>query len=610
MNDLVRGFLKNPFWKNKEEQLKEAEFKVLQRFTSTSCYSQFVNLSNNVRIRTLKFDKGFSPNATPLVLIHGFASGLGIWTPCFDALSQLHPFYALDLPGFGRSSRPTFSKDGTEVEFQYVQYIEEWREALGLECMLLLAHGLGGYLSTIYAMQYPDRVHHLILVEPWGFTELPHNLAETDRLRSEDFDELQYENQLPSWLQGMSSVMNFFQSFSIVRSMPTFVGQWLYKSMFAKPQKSSIGSLSEDGELDLSMLAEENYFWNDEESLKYMYFCNTMKPTGEDAFKALNLLLFWAKYPILKRLDHLHDKTPMSFIYGSQTTMDHKIGYEVYHMRPDSIVEVYLVENAGHNVFIDNPRHFVATLKPILANHTGNVEDSPEMPMIACAFAGNDLYWDAAWETMQLSSSDLLYSDNVALSNLINNRTQSSSDLLYSDNVVLSNLISNMTQSSSFCNSFDQIVDQEGFDQIVDHSSVIGDDTGSLIGDDDNGEVHQMDQLGDFFIEDEIVQTCASTADYTVLERDIDQVDDNSIKDGHEENPLEDTYAEARDEIADFEGDMQDTSIEGDKEADQEESDSYVVDEYGKVDKNENKIIGDPEVLNRRFTSVEEEAES
>lgn len=94
---------------------------------------------------------------TPLVLLHGFGGGVGLWAMNLDALSRQRPVYALDLLGFGQSSRPDFSADAQEAETQFVESIEEWREKLGLKRVILLGHNLGGYLAAAYSLKYPSR---------------------------------------------------------------------------------------------------------------------------------------------------------------------------------------------------------------------------------------------------------------------------------------------------------------------------------------------------------------------------------------------------------------------------------------------------------------------
>lgn len=61
------------------------------------------------------------------------------------------------LAGFGRSSRPDFSNDASEVEAQFVKSIEEWRREMKLSQMILLGHSMGGFLAGAYAINYPER---------------------------------------------------------------------------------------------------------------------------------------------------------------------------------------------------------------------------------------------------------------------------------------------------------------------------------------------------------------------------------------------------------------------------------------------------------------------
>lgn len=93
-----------------------------------------------------------------MVLLHGFGGGLGLWAQNLDALSQQRPVLALDLLGFGLSSRPQFSSDAQKAEEQFVDSIEQWRTKLGLDSMILLGHNLGGYLAVSYAINYLDRL--------------------------------------------------------------------------------------------------------------------------------------------------------------------------------------------------------------------------------------------------------------------------------------------------------------------------------------------------------------------------------------------------------------------------------------------------------------------
>lgn len=93
----------------------------------------------------------------PLVMVHGFGGGVGLWIQNLDPLCRSRPVHAFDLLGFGRSSRPHFPSDATLAEEQYVSSFEQWRQAMGLERMILLGHSLGGYLATAYAIQYPER---------------------------------------------------------------------------------------------------------------------------------------------------------------------------------------------------------------------------------------------------------------------------------------------------------------------------------------------------------------------------------------------------------------------------------------------------------------------
>lgn len=129
-------------------------------------YRQHVRISNGNYLWTLAFSthpQQCSPpcppaqTRPPLVLLHGFGGGVALWAQNLDSLSSSGPVYALDLLGFGRSSRPQFRSDPEGAEELFVEALEEWREKVGLEELVLLGHNLGGYLSAAYTLKYPQR---------------------------------------------------------------------------------------------------------------------------------------------------------------------------------------------------------------------------------------------------------------------------------------------------------------------------------------------------------------------------------------------------------------------------------------------------------------------
>ena len=159
-----------------------------------------------MHIRTISLNK--ASGATPLVLVHGMGSGIGLWALNLESLSQSRPVYAFDVLGFGRSSRPSFSSDPILAETELVESIEEWREQMKLDKFVLLGHSLGGFLATSYAISYPQHVKHLLLIDPWGFPERP---QETEK-----------QQKLPRWIRFVAHILTPFNPMAGLRA----AGPW------------------------------------------------------------------------------------------------------------------------------------------------------------------------------------------------------------------------------------------------------------------------------------------------------------------------------------------------------------------------------------------------
>ena len=100
-----------------------------------------------------------------LIFIHGLGSYLRAWERNIPELKKYFRCIALDLPGYGKSSKIIHSG---EVSF-YTEVINEFIAALGLKNISLVGHSMGGQIALSYALDYKEQIYKLILVAPAGF---------------------------------------------------------------------------------------------------------------------------------------------------------------------------------------------------------------------------------------------------------------------------------------------------------------------------------------------------------------------------------------------------------------------------------------------------------
>ncbi|KAL6468101.1 hypothetical protein MHYP_G00237780 [Metynnis hypsauchen] len=320
--------------------LKSAEAKILACIQN-EVWSRFVTLPNQNRIWTLTVTNRTArrpsdqASQTPLVMVHGFGGGVGLWIRNLDSLSRSRPVYAFDLLGFGRSSRPSFPSDASLAEEQFISSIEQWRQTLGLERMILLGHSLGGYLATSYSIQYPERVSHLILVDPWGFQERPKPQPEGS---SSQVSEVKRPGP-PRWVKAVASVVTLFNPLAIIRA----AGPWGpgLVNRFRPDFKSKFEDLFDDNTMT-----------------EYLYHCNAQTPSGEVGFRAMSESLGWAKRPMVQRVNLLPPSLPVSMLYGARSWVDSSTGKHVAQIRGQSPTRVVLIDDASHHVYADQPEEF------------------------------------------------------------------------------------------------------------------------------------------------------------------------------------------------------------------------------------------------------------
>ena len=135
----------------------------------------FVTLPDGTRLHYIAC--GDSTEREPIILIHGLMDSALHWHKNIDALAQHRRVYAIDLPGFGYSSRvdaPIYS-----LEY-FASALRVFMDDRDLARADIIGHSLGGAVTLQFAHDYPERANKLVLIAPGTFLTnqlAPINLA-------------------------------------------------------------------------------------------------------------------------------------------------------------------------------------------------------------------------------------------------------------------------------------------------------------------------------------------------------------------------------------------------------------------------------------------------
>lgn len=93
-------------------------------------------------------------DGSPLLLLHGLGATKSSWLPIVPALAKKHRVYAIDLPGFGASSKPP----GRYNAPWFAERVVSFMDRAGIDNACVAGNSMGGRISMEVAMRYPDRV--------------------------------------------------------------------------------------------------------------------------------------------------------------------------------------------------------------------------------------------------------------------------------------------------------------------------------------------------------------------------------------------------------------------------------------------------------------------
>lgn len=330
--------------------------------------------------------------AAPLVLLHGYANGsLYFYRNLMGLSHHFGSIYALDMLGWGMSSRPKFdlltdnntdsndsigannsigTENGNEVSLDtqrqvssaesfFVESLESWRQQHDLPKLTLAGHSMGGYLSVAYAERYPQHVERLILLSPVGVPEK----------RPED------ENRISS--------MPFYVR-AMVKTSRYLFNKGITPGAFLRSLPSSRSKAMVDGYI-LNRLPAIQCEEERKHLGEYLYQNSMLPGSGECCLSEILTAGAFAKIPLVHRVASLQSDTEegmeVHFVYGQNDWMDYRGGLDVQRLchnrmleREESLkegkkqpamppkVSVHGVSQASHLLMLDNYEEFNAAL--------------------------------------------------------------------------------------------------------------------------------------------------------------------------------------------------------------------------------------------------------
>lgn len=341
-----------------------------------------------------------------IVIIHGYMAAMGYFVKNFEELAKSYgniAIHAIDMPGFGNSSRPKFPstllrpavtkqrhiQKVLDTENWMIDRFEVWRKQRGIDHFHLLAHSMGAYLASCYLMKYNKQngktlVKNFMIISPMGSEasnaslvnnpELQKNFHEPGAYPLEEiFADQDFEdNETPELVQlwhkiggpkfpknGILRTMWGwgFSPFQLLQCLGPMYSKLLSYWSFRRFKNVRTNDQNDDSVNTDLILKLHKY--------SYSIF-NQYQGSGELAITQLVNHEVLARLPLSDRgfLENIVENDVRTlWLYGDKDWMNMRGGeYCVEKLKKleSKDAELLVVENAGHHIYLDNPEKFNA----------------------------------------------------------------------------------------------------------------------------------------------------------------------------------------------------------------------------------------------------------
>ncbi len=116
-------------------------------------------------VRGLRLEALVAGEGVPVILIHGLGANKVSFLPTVSALADRHEVHAIDLPGFGRSSRPAPVGRRYSMPW-FADVVNGYLIARGLDATHLVGNSMGGRIALEMALRHRRSVHSIVGLGP------------------------------------------------------------------------------------------------------------------------------------------------------------------------------------------------------------------------------------------------------------------------------------------------------------------------------------------------------------------------------------------------------------------------------------------------------------
>jgi len=114
-------------------------------------------------INGVKINYQLSGEGPPIILLHGFTGSHQDWAFQLPVLSKKYRVVAMDHRGHGKSEAPSSPDDYSVSIFTHDIY--GLLQHLGISKTCVMGHSMGGFMAFEFALEHPEMVTALVLVD-------------------------------------------------------------------------------------------------------------------------------------------------------------------------------------------------------------------------------------------------------------------------------------------------------------------------------------------------------------------------------------------------------------------------------------------------------------